>query len=74
MRTYNVWLPPPPSPPLLSRVGWGDPVLCQYVNNGSLYYYVCNEIFSHGAGWLQIFHDGLQILLVSFNNILIDIE
>ena len=41
MRTYNV------CHPSLPIVGWGDSVLCQYVNNGPLYYYyyVCNEIF-----------------------------
>ena len=38
---------PPPSSPLHSRGGWGDPVLCQYVNNGLVYYYVCNEMFLH---------------------------
>ena len=50
---------PPPSSPLHSRGGWGDPVLCQYVNNGLVYYYVCNEMFLHapsGGFTLQIFN------------------
>ena len=35
--------------PSLPIVGWGDSVLCQYVNNGPLYYYyyVCVMKYFH---------------------------